>query len=455
MTTDGPTLLPDAFRTAMEEQFGVSELADFERALRQPVPVSVHRNILKKIHQEENTDGVKWYSNGVYLPKRPRFTLDPLFHAGAYYVQEASSMFLAEVVQQLGFERPIRALDLCGAPGGKSTLLATNLPAGSLLVANEVIRSRYQVLQYNLYKWAYPNVVTTPLDSKQYRSLAGFFDLVLVDAPCSGEGLFRRDPAAIEEWSPAHVQHCSLRQQRILADAAELVRPGGFLVYSTCTFNHAENGSNASWLLHRFPFERYPIDVDASWNILELPFGLQFLPHRVRGEGLFLSVFHRRGDFPDVATQKTIPFKHLLPLNRSHQPLVSSWIQAGADYHFFTDKASTIFALPESALADVQQLAAHLPRIDLGFPIGQIKGKQLIPHPALAFQPALAPTIPRLEVDRDTALQLLRKATPALPNASRGWQLITYENLGLLWIKGLGNRYNNYYPKEWRIRLTT
>ncbi|MES1226926.1 MAG: RsmB/NOP family class I SAM-dependent RNA methyltransferase, partial [Bacteroidota bacterium] len=177
---------------------------------------------------------VPWSSNGYYLSERPSFTTDPLFHAGAYYVQEASSMFLEEAVKQTcDLSKPLKVLDLCAAPGGKSTLLQSIISNESLLISNEVIKSRVNILSENITKWGAANVVVTNNDPKDFQRLPEYFDLIVIDAPCSGSGLFRKDPEAITEWSSDNVMLCSQRQQRILADILPCLKPGGILIYST------------------------------------------------------------------------------------------------------------------------------------------------------------------------------------------------------------------------------
>ena len=256
--------LPDAFAAQMQQQLG-SDYEAFAAALATPPPVSIRLNPRKPAVDIVGLTPVPWCAEGFYLPSRPVFTLDPLFQAGAYYVQEASSMLLAEAIRQTVGKRkpyagqaPLKALDLCAAPGGKSTLLASALPPHSVLVCNEVIRSRVPVLRENIDKWGYANVVVSHHDPDDFAPLAGFFDLVMIDAPCSGEGLFRKDPKAMNEWSPEHVMLCAARQGRILAASAPLVAEDGWLIYSTCTYNDAENRQAMQWLCRAWFQKRTP-----------------------------------------------------------------------------------------------------------------------------------------------------------------------------------------------------
>ncbi len=277
------TGLPPDFSSQMQALLG-PEFPAFLEALDQPAPLSIRLNPAKPSGwTTKDLEPVPWHPQGRYLPERPQFTLDPAFQAGAYYVQEASSMLIGEALRQiLDLSLPLRALDLCAAPGGKTTLLASLLTEDSLLVANEVIQSRTLPLRHNIAKWGLPNVWACNHDSREFAPLEGYFDLVLVDAPCSGEGLFRKDPDAAAEWSLNNVELCCGRQKRILADAAPLLRPGGILLYSTCTFNHREDGENARWLAEQYGFSLLPLSLPPEWGIVDTGAGYQCYPHRVK-----------------------------------------------------------------------------------------------------------------------------------------------------------------------------
>jgi len=282
--------LPDAFIKEMQQLLGKEGLAQYQLALQQPAPTSIRYNPFKQHEPAKALEAVTWSDHAYYLPERPSFTLDPLFHAGVYYVQEASSMFVGQAVEQLFPEQqPLRVLDLCAAPGGKSTHLLSVLPPGSLLVANEVIRSRYQVLSQNLSKWGLANIIATNHDSSDFSKLEGFFDLILVDAPCSGEGLFRKDKRAIQEWSPEAVSLCAGRQKRILGNIVPALAPGGILLYSTCTYNRQENDENAEWLNNTFQLLPEPIETQPDWKVEQRSQAYQFYPHRNKGEGFYLA----------------------------------------------------------------------------------------------------------------------------------------------------------------------
>ena len=444
-------MLPPPFLSQMRDQLG-AELPAFLDAMAAPPPVSIRLNPFKGIIISENLDGVKWHNNGVYLPERPSFTLDPRFHAGAYYVQEASSMLIGAAVRQLiDNDAPLRALDLCAAPGGKSTLLADVLPAGSFLLCNEVIRQRYQVLQYNLAKWGNPYTHVSQHDSADFGGLEGFFDLLLIDAPCSGEGMFRKDPEAVGEWSPDQVAHNAARQKRILAAAAPLLRPGGILIYSTCTYNDAENSDNARWMTEALDMEYLPLDFPADWQIAERPMGYQCYPHRVRGEGLFLSCFRRAGGA--MHQGKTRGYKKLAPLPKAQQALLGNWLADPDRYTYWTTPDGAIRAVAADQLADSQLVDQALKIWATGFEVGEFKGKDFIPSPALAFSLALSPQVPQAPLDTAEAMRFLRKEDLRLSPIPQGLRLAAFESLGLGWFKGLPNRINNYYPVNWRVMM--
>lgn len=441
----------------MRVQLG-AEFPDFIETLRaNEPPVSVRLNGAKLPRRVPfpSFEKVPWHPRAVYLPERPSFAHDPNWHGGRYYVQEASSMLIHAVIRALDFsehsaESAFRALDLCAAPGGKTTLLLdAPLPSPTLVVANEVIKSRVSILRENLTRWGRANVAVTNHDPADFAPLAGWFDLVLVDAPCSGEGLFRRDPTAANEWSPAAADLCAARQARILDDALPLVRPGGYLIYSTCTYNPAENDARLAQILKTNEWELVHPDFPASWGLVRTEFGHQAYPHRVRGEGFYVAALQRtsgsvfRGKtpkrFPKLETvTKDLPneLTHWIPADRLR------YFQAGSEH---------LFALPTTHLEDLKTLNRHLARCTFGLRAGQRKGRKFVPDHALALYHDLTGEVPTVEVERAAALDFLRKH-PLPPAGERGWQLVRCEGLGLGWQKNLGNRTNNYLPTNWRLR---
>jgi 16S rRNA C967 or C1407 C5-methylase (RsmB/RsmF family)/NOL1/NOP2/fmu family ribosome biogenesis protein len=419
-------------------------------ALQQTPPISIRYNEKKSAPPASaQTQRVPWCSQGVYLAQRPAFTLDPLLHAGTYYVQEASSMFLAQLASLIRDRgSACRVLDLCAAPGGKSTLLSGLLPPEALLVSNEVIRSRAHILVENLSKWGRPETVVTNNDPKRFGTLPGFFDVMLVDAPCSGEGMFRKDPAAVKEWSPANVRLCAERQRRIVTDAWDALQENGLLVYSTCTFNRQENEENVQWFMQHLGAERMPLPFDPAWGIVESDFGYRFYPHRVRGEGFFVSVLRKtQGQKPFLSkvknTLRKLPAKAVQP--------AASWLSG--DF-VISEQVGFISALPTAQQSSMAALSERLTVLQAGIPLGEQKGNTVIPAAALALSTALQPAaFPRAEVDLPAALRFLHRDTIILPDEEKGFVLLTYKHTPLGFVKNIGHRTNNLYPAAWRIKM--
>lgn len=433
-----------------------ADFPDFQSALGAPPPASIRVNPRKKGFDTTGLAAVPWCPEGYYLPERPSFTLDPLFQAGAYYVQEASSMLLSEALRQtVNLNRPLRVLDLCAAPGGKSTLLASALSADSLLVCNEVIRSRVSVLRENLDKWGCPNVVVSNHDPEAMNNLAGFFDVLLVDAPCSGEGLFRKDPEAMDEWSEASVQLCSARQKRILAAAAPLLDEGGLLIYSTCTYNEAENMDNVRYLTGQ-GFQNRSLTFPTDWGIVTKnaggTVGYQCYPHRVQGEGFFISVFQKKAFTPTVKLDART-FRSIRALRPRETAFVAKWLQTPANFSFWEKPNGDVMALPKSLEKTYLFLDVALRNKGFGLEMGQFKGQDFIPSHALALSTAINQDLPALELSKENALRYFKKESLVLDEPVTGWLLARYKGLNLGWVKGVGNRVNNYLPKDWRIRM--
>ncbi len=416
---------------------------------------SIRLNPLKEIFSLpiiQYSTGVPWCSMGRYLPQRPSFTFDPLFHAGAYYVQEASSMFLDHAIKFLCNEfPPSTILDLCGAPGGKSTLLAAAFPQ-SFLVSNEVIKSRVTILAENISKWGSDNVVVTHNEPKDFLKLPGFFDLMVVDAPCSGSGLFRKDNRAIDEWSEANVEMCSFRQKRILTDALSSLKKNGFLIYSTCSYSKEEDEDICDWIINTLGLHPVQIPFDVTWGIEEVfssihhaP-GYRFYPDKVQGEGFFISCFQQKNavnEFDNYAAPlPRITKKELL--------LVQPWLSNPEEYECFKQK-DTIITFPKKFLYNISTMQKILNVRKSGVAIGTIKGSDLIPHHEFALSHLLNPSVPHYEFeDADAINYLKRKDVKVLPTA-QGWMLAKNKGLNLGWMKVLPNRINNYYPTDWRI----
>ncbi|HYC29934.1 MAG TPA: RNA methyltransferase, partial [Chitinophagaceae bacterium] len=400
-----------------------------------------------------NTSPIPWTSSGYYLDQRPSFTLDPLLHAGCYYVQEASSMFLEQALKQtVDISQPLKVLDLCAAPGGKSTLLQSLITTDSLLVSNEVIKSRSNILQENITKWGAANVVVTNNDPKDLSRLTDFFDVMVIDAPCSGSGLFRRDPGAIEEWSEANVLLCSQRQKRIVADALPALKRDGVLIYCTCSYSVEEDEAVVDWLCEEFGLSSLPLDVDGSWNIVpsftarHKAACYRFYPGKVYGEGFFIACLQKNdGGEPSHSFKQKVP-----KLSKPELHAVSGWIDPRASMHLFRHKEDVI-AVPQSFEPYIPLLQNKLYLRQAGITLGKLVNNALIPDHALALSTVYDNSLPTISLDIVQALQYLRRADVSLSTALKGWALMQYEGHNLGWAKLLPNRLNNYYPKEWRI----
>jgi NOL1/NOP2/sun family putative RNA methylase len=401
-------------------------------------------------------DKVKWNSTGYYLPERPSFTSDPLFHAGAYYVQEASSMFLEQALKQtLDLSQPLKVLDLCAAPGGKSTLVQSVISDKSLLVSNEVIKTRVTVLSENITKWGAANVIVTNNDPKDFQRLPNFFDVVVVDAPCSGSGLFRKDPDAINEWSEQNVQLCSQRQQRILADIFPSLKENGILIYSTCSYSTKEDEAIADWLVEELKMESLPLKVEDDWGIVETQsakhnaHGYRFYPDKVKGEGFFIAAF-RKGEMGIGEWRLEKNKGKLEKLTAREIDVVKPYLK-NADDFFFIKQNEEVIAVPKEFEHDLAAIQSALYIKKAGVRLGAVIRNELIPDHELALSSIISNNIPVTAADEATALQYLRKQEIKIDTNLKGWTLISHCKLPLGWIKILPGRVNNYYPKEWRI----
>lgn len=396
---------------------------------------------------------VPWCANGYYLSERPSFTADPLLHAGAYYVQEAGSMFLQYVLGKLvDAEKSLRVLDLCAAPGGKSTLLQSCISSDSLLVSNEVIKSRVPILSENITKWGAANVVVTNNDPADFQRLPGFFDVMVVDAPCSGSGLFRKDNAAIGEWSPANVALCSQRQQRILSQALPALKQGGLLIYSTCSYSVEENEQICDWLMDNFSLASCKVEAPKDWGIAQTvsekhgAVGFRFYPNKAKSEGFFLAAFTKPEG--ETFTDNFKP-KFAIPA-KDEVAAISAVIEHINDFRLIKI-ADEIIAIPQVIFEDFVALQSNLYLKKAGVRLGANSAKGLLPAHDLAMCTLLKTTYPEINLNKELALDFLRKAEFNLDTDVKSWALISYKRLPLGFVKVLHNRVNNYYPKEWRI----
>ena len=488
--------LPESFIARTSQLMGENACKMLCDALVKDGPVSVRLNIGKIDDVPELAQRIPWTSEGYYLDNRPTFTFDPLFHAGCYYVQEASSMFVEQAVREY-VKEPAVALDLCAAPGGKSTLLRSALPEGSCLVANEVMRNRSQVLAENIVKWGHPDVMVTSNDPADFTPLHSLFDLILTDVPCSGEGMFRKDPVAVEEWSPENVGLCWERQRRILRDIWPCLKPGGILIYSTCTYNREENEDNVAWIAEELGAEILPVPTEEAWkitgNLTENDFPVyRFLPHKTEGEGLFLAVLRKNGS----ADERADDFVLTDYLGKGKKNKKAKGNDKGSDrvkgdkgrgndrggkgsdrskgavkplafpkefkdaldlddieYDFWLeDGVARAISSQWHALYDV--INAQLNVLHAGIVLAEQKGKDWQPHHSLAMSTLLKRGyFPEAELSYEQAIAYLRKEAVVLDaDVERGYVLLTFQGKALGFAKNIGNRANNLYPQEWRIR---
>ena len=421
--------LPKEFEEYTRSLMGEELYSKLISGLAATPPVSIRLNPFKVakdayLEDEEQLNGlqltpVPWAKDGYLLSERPSFTLDPLFHAGAYYVQEASSMLLDFIIRQL-VKEPVTMLDLCAAPGGKTTCAMAALPEGSILYSNEPIRTRANILAENVMKFGHPDIIVTNNYAKDYAKAKKTFDVILTDVPCSGEGMFRKDPNAINEWSTSNVDSCWKIQRSIVEDIWQCLKPGGILIYSTCTFNAHEDEENVQWIIDNLGADPIALEgVKEEWNITgalkgNLPV-YRFIPGKTKGEGLFMAVMRKKGE-PTQGSTPTIL------------------------------KKEGKISMKEKGL----KVMTH------GINPPTQKGKKTIPDISLALSINQKENdYPHVDVDRQTAINYLRREAITLPaDTPRGIVTITYKGLGLGFANNIGNRANNLYPQEWRIKTT-
>ena len=452
-------MIQEAFKAYLEEAIGRERALVAFSAFEQPASVAVRQNPFKTCHPFDGLGGeiVPWSRWGQILPERPIFTLDPHFHAGAYYVQDSSSMFVGEIFREcldklsLPHGRPVRVLDLCAAPGGKTTDLAASLREkfgeNFILVANEVMKQRAGVLASNVALWGDPNVVVTSDDPSAFASLEGFFDIIVADVPCSGEGMFRKDESAQQQWSENNVALCVGRQRRIMADVWPSLASGGVLVYSTCTFNRFENDGNVGWIMDELGADAlYEGSESRNDGVIKTSLGFSLVPGFVKGEGQYCS-----------AVMKTAGEEcRCKPLRKKARPAaLPAYLK---DYFNISvelkQRGETIIAVPNNINEDVELLSAHLHVLASGCAVGAMKGKDLVPDADMALSIALKKdAFPSADVDRQTALAFLHRDAIVLDDAPKGVVLICFERVPLGFVKNLGNRCNNLHPQGRRIRM--
>lgn len=412
--------------------------------------VAVRVNAPRGAFVPEGARHVPWCDQGFYLDGRPSFTFDTDWHAGRYYVQDASSMFIGHVIRHFVLE-PVRYLDLCAAPGGKTTAALQALPQRSLVVANEIVTPRARVLADNIIRWGNPRCVVTSNAPKDLGQLTAFFDVIATDVPCSGEGMMRKDDEAVAQWSPQLVDQCAQRQREILTDVWQALRPGGLLIYSTCTYNRQENEQIADFIVNELGATSLEVPVEPSWNIHPAIGSdyhcYRFMPHRVDGEGLFMAVFRKA----ENALRQEVRIKEKSP--KKADETGKNWLAYPDDY-VVEPQGDLSIAVPQDIRREVTALRASLNVLHAGVELATAIGRKTVPHHALAMSLARAEeAFPVAEVDYPTALRYLRGESITV-DGPRGYVLIAHQGAVLGFANNLGNRANNLYPKPLRILST-
>lgn len=446
------------FVKLLGEQLPEEEVAALLEALEEaPQPTSIRLNPHKP-HPAPEGRGVAWCGWGRYLSERPSFTRDGHFQAGGYYVQEASSMFVGYLLEQaLAGEVPegIRVLDMCAAPGGKSTLYSSIVGTKGLVVANEVIRQRAFILAENITRWGVGNTVVTSNDPEHFsRSLEGWFDVVAVDAPCSGEGMFRKSEEARNNWSLDNVKLCAARQRRILAEAWAALRPGGILIYSTCTFNREENEEQMEWLCEEFGGEHIDIVCPEEWGIVRQRAAeaecFHFYPHRTEGEGLFAAIV-LKGDGGSGRAKSPKARKN--PFGEVDRKVVAQVAPMLRGEFRFATIGESIYAYPESQWADVRTVAEQMSVLFSGVKVGEMFGKKFKPDHSLALSAWLnREAFHAVELSQEDVHRFLRREElSAVASLEEGLNLLLWQGEPIGFTKRIGARTNSLLPKEWRI----
>lgn len=448
-------MLPEAFVANMRRELGDKEAELLFSALDSEPITSIRLNPRKRADVFEGRS-IGWSEHGRYLESRPQFTLDPLLHGGAYYVQEASSQFVSHLLRGVELEG-CRVLDMCAAPGGKTTIYSTLVGNGGLVVANDISRSRAMALADNVQRWGMGNVVVTCNQPAHIGAFEHWFDMVAVDAPCSGEGMFRKMDEARTEWSASSPEMCAERQREILTEAWRVLRPGGVLIYSTCTFNSTEDEGVVEWLMSEYgaDIERFDeVVTDDDWGIVRGDIGafqcFHFYPHRAAGEGFFVAIARKAESARHRATVKSRRKLFTLPVKSDVEEL-ERWV---ANPHEVTFRlvGDMVYCYHRDAVDDVIALSETLSVVYSGVAMGQIFKRKLRPDHALALYVGMrAGSVPDVELDIDDALSYLRRQDISASQFEEGINRVMYRGTAIGFVKRIGARCNNMYPKDLRI----
>jgi 16S rRNA C967 or C1407 C5-methylase (RsmB/RsmF family)/NOL1/NOP2/fmu family ribosome biogenesis protein len=435
------TPLPEAFIDSIRANSPFGE--QLIHALDQPSPISIRINPRKATAKDTSAmRPVSWCTMGYYLEERPSFTLDPSYHSGVYYAQEAASMVLSDLIKHLDLPEGTRVLDLCAAPGGKTSAMLDALPSNSVVLANEINRHRSNILAENLGKWGVYNILVSNDSPEAFSDLVDCFDVVLVDAPCSGEGMFRKDKNARSEWKPDSPAFCADRQTEILSHVVQSLKPGGYLIYATCTFNQLENEDQITQVLADGSFELVSWNVPSACVSGRNNLGHYFLPGVTESEGLYIAVLRKKGT--------------LIPSEEDELGLVSKDAPFGiihSENQVLIEERTGMHLLSKGAISLLKSIDSPLRIIKKGVKIAEQTPKGWIPYHELALIPSICSNIKAIELTEREALQYLRGETFPVQAQESGFYMVTYNEMGIGFVKHLGNRFNNLYPKEWRIRM--
>lgn len=446
-------LLPDAFIEYIHRYPALTGLS--ESLLQMPV-TSVRLNPLKSHDLPSSltpliSGSVPWCESGYYLRERPQFTFDPGIHQGVFYVQDASSMAIGAVIKEIAGESPVMYLDACAAPGGKTTCAVATLPAGSIVVANEYDHRRASILYENIAKWGATDIVVSRGDTSKLSRLGPLFDIVAVDAPCSGEGMMRKDVQAVDQWSPHLVDNCASLQREIITNVLTTIKPGGYLIYSTCTFNTKENEENVEWMIREFGL--IPVTIENLGSISEIEKGIdcsfpcyRFIPGKIEGEGLFISVLKKPGDSKQASTFNPQSKK----IDKSGCKNISEWVLPDTE---LWNVDNEIWAASSHNANLIRNISSQLDTLAHGVHVATVKGKDIIPTHELALSKILnKEAFAKVDISIDDAIHFLQKDNISLPSDTpRGYVLLMCSSIPLGFVKNIGNRSNNLLPKQWRI----
>jgi len=452
--------LPKAFLNRMQKILE-ADFDPFVNSFNAKVPVSIRLNPLKPNHSFDNNTPIPWCEHGRYLDERPDFVFDPGLHSGTYYVQEASSMMFQHAID---FSKDLKVLDLCAAPGGKSTLLLSKLSPNSILFSNELVRKRSAILYENLVKWGNHNGVITTNSVEDFTDFTAYFDVVVVDAPCSGEGMFRKDHELIKEWKENKPFVCSVAQKNILDQAIKLVKNEGILIYMTCTFSLEENEQMVEWFCKKYynNLELQQINVNPEWGIKKLHVNVKgknhevyrCYPHKLEGEGMFIASFSVRNIERGSFTKKYISELH--PLTKHEKEKVGQFVKPDYLLENTFKVNDKIYVLPLQYFKEIIFALKKLNTLKAGVFAGSFntKNKEFIPSHELAMSNLInKKELPVISLDLKQSIYYLKKME--INNQLKlpvGWILAEYKGVVLGWLKNTGSRLNNFYPKEWVIR---